>query len=421
MAVLAQNTITLIRVDDGTDGKGVASITRQYYVSTSKIAPTGGSWTTTAPAWSLGKYLWTRYEIKYTNPSSTVYTTAYCDSSWEAINEIQIGGRNLIVDSSFSTGKLDNEVRNYGSSLTFSDDSYILGTKSLFYSYTTGPNDGGQMNKGIQIVLSLEKIDSETVYTLSFYGKGWEALSPISIYSPEFTLNYSKKYVLDNGWTKYVFGFTPKTLSNSNHIFIRPNGNTDYDFSVTFNAPKFEKGNKATDWTPAPEDTAMSIDEIHNQLDGIDNIITNTQTNFEQKIDSITATVEQTQQTVVDYQGQLTQIRTDISTEIEQVASGLNLTIEEIYNQFSDLGDVTETIRTFFKVTSDGLMITQDGNPTSTLMGYDHFAVLLNDTEVVKIYQDSMQAPNGIFDSSVTIGPIKFEGYSEGVALKWVG
>ena len=165
----------------------------------------------------------------------------------------------------------------------------------------------------------------------------------------------------------------------------------------------------------------MSIDEIHNQLDGIDNIITNTQTNFEQKIDSITATVEQTQQTVVDYQGQLTQIRTDISTEIEQVASGLNLTIEEIYNQFSDLGDVTETIRTFFKVTSDGLMITQDGNPTSTLMGYDHFAVLLNNAEVVKIYQDSMQAPNGIFDSSVTIGPIKFEGYSEGVALKWVG
>lgn len=381
MAVLAQNTITLIRVDDGTDGKGVASITRQYYVSTSKIAPTGGSWTTTAPAWSLGKYLWTRYEIKYTNPSSTVYTTAYCDSSWEAINEIQIGGRNLILDSAAE------------------------------YSNTSYPT---------HIYTMSEKMSANETYTLRIWGELGEGKTSFAPYLDGG--NIALGSLTDNGDGTYSRTFTGKTgTKNPSQINVYPIPASITGATSTITKIKLEKGNKATDWTPAPEDTAMSIDEIHNQLDGIDNIITNTQTNFEQKIDSITATVEQTQQTVVDYQGQLTQIRTDISTEIEQVASGLNLTIEEIYNQFSDLGDVTETIRTFFKVTSDGLMIAQDGNPTSTLMGYDHFAVLLNDTEVVKIYQDSMQAPNGIFDSSVTIGPIKFEGYSEGVALKWVG
>lgn len=380
MAVLAQNTITLIRVDDGTDGKGVASITRQYYVSTSKIAPTGGSWTTTAPAWSLGKYLWTRYEIKYTNPTSTVYTTAYCDSSWEAINEIQIGGRNLILNS------------------------------AVEYSNTSYPTHVYTMS---------EKMSANETYTLRIWGELGEGKDYFAPYLDGGDIPLGN--AIDNGDGTYSVTFTGRTgTKNPSKIDIYPMPSSVGAIS-TITKVKLEKGNKATDWTPAPEDTAMSIDEIHNQLDGIDNIITNTQTNFEQKIDSITATVEQTQQTVVDYQGQLTQIRTDISTEIEQVASGLNLTIEEIYNQFSDLGDVTETIRTFFKVTSDGLMITQDGNPTSTLMGYDHFAVLLNNAEVVKIYQDSMQAPNGIFDSSVTIGPIKFEGYSEGVALKWVG
>lgn len=380
MAVLAQNTITLIRVDDGTDGKGVASITRQYYVSTSKIAPTGGSWTTTAPAWSLGKYLWTRYEIKYTNPSSTVYTTAYCDSSWEAINEIQIGGRNLILDS------------------------------AVEYSNTSYPT---------HIYTMSEKMVAKETYTIRIWGELGEGKNSFAPYLDGGNLSLGS--MVDNGDGTYSATFTGKAgTKDPSTINIYPVPSSVVATS-TITKIKLEKGNKATDWTPAPEDTALSIDEIHNQLDGIDNIITNTQTNFEQKIDSITATVEQTQQTVVDYQGQLTQIRTDISTEIEQVASGLNLTIEEIYNQFSDLGDVTETIRTFFKVTSDGLMITQDGNPTSTLMGYDHFAVLLNNAEVVKIYQDSMQAPNGIFDSSVTIGPIKFEGYSEGVALKWVG
>lgn len=380
MAVLAQNTITLIRVDDGTDGKGVASITRQYYVSTSKIAPTGGSWTTTAPAWSLGKYLWTRYEIKYTNPSSTVYTTAYCDSSWEAINEIQIGGRNLLLDS------------------------------AVEYSNTNYPT---------HIYTMSEKMSADETYTLRVWGELGEGKDRFGAWLDGASISLGK--LTDNGDGTYSMTFTGKTGTKDPSEFRIYPVPSSVGATSTITKIKLEKGNKATDWTPAPEDTAMSIDEIHNQLDGIDNIITNTQTNFEQKIDSITATVEQTQQAVVDYQGQLTQIRTDISTEIEQVASGLNLTIEEIYSQFSDLGDVTETIRTFFKVTSDGLMITQDGNPTSTLMGYDHFAVLLNNAEVVKIYQDSMQAPNGIFDSSVTIGPIKFEGYSEGVALKWVG
>ena len=404
MAVLAQNTITLIRVDDGTDGKGVASITRQYYVSTSKIAPTGGSWTTTAPAWSLGKYLWTRYEIKYTNPASTVYTTAYCDSSWEAINEIQIGGRNLALDSA----------------ITVTNNTYLV------HYYNITPSEGEELSSGYGYLVSGNQYtisvcitpSEQTERIIAFSSAGYYSL--ISLYTDGTT----NKQVLKGTFTVgYSSGKEPSDNPNNArvHLYRFPNvSGVTYD-DLTIHWVKIEKGNKATDWTPAPEDTAMSIDEIHNQLDGIDNIITNTQTNFEQKIDSITATVEQTQQTVVDYQGQLTQIRTDISTEIEQVASGLNLTIEEIYNQFSDLGDVTETIRTFFKVTSDGLMIAQDGNPTSTLMGYDHFAVLLNNAEVVKIYQDSMQAPNGIFDSSVTIGPIKFEGYSEGVALKWVG
>lgn len=381
MAVLAQNTITLIRVDDGTDGKGVASITRQYYVSTSKIAPTGGSWTTTAPAWSLGKYLWTRYEIKYTNPSSTVYTTAYCDSSWEAINEIQIGGRNLLLDS------------------------------AVEYSNTNYPT---------HIYTMSEKMSADETYTLRVWGELGEGKDYFGAWLDGGNISLGK--LTDNGDGTYSMTFTGKAgTKDPSQINIYPIPASVTGATSTITKIKIEKGNKATDWTPAPEDTAMSIDEIHNQLDGVNNIITNTQTNFEQKIDSITATVSQTQEAIVNYGDQLTQIRTDISTEIEQVASGLNLTIEEIYNQFSDLGDVTETIRTFFKVTSDGLMITQDGNPTSTLMGYDHFAVLLNDAEVVKIYQDSMQAPNGIFDSSVTIGPIKFEGYSEGVALKWVG
>ena len=72
----------------GATGTGIQSVTEEYYLSTSKTTQTGGSWTTTPPTWSNGKYLWTRSKIVYKNPTSTEYTTPVCDNSWEAVNEV---------------------------------------------------------------------------------------------------------------------------------------------------------------------------------------------------------------------------------------------------------------------------------------------------------------------------------------------
>lgn len=45
-------------------GTGVSAITPQYYLSSSNTTQTGGSWVTTCPAWSTGKYIWTRNVVK---------------------------------------------------------------------------------------------------------------------------------------------------------------------------------------------------------------------------------------------------------------------------------------------------------------------------------------------------------------------
>lgn len=73
----------------GTDGTGIQSITEEYYLSTSKTTQTGGSWVTTPPTWEYGKYLWTRSKIVYKNPTSTKYTTPICNSSWDAIHDVE--------------------------------------------------------------------------------------------------------------------------------------------------------------------------------------------------------------------------------------------------------------------------------------------------------------------------------------------
>lgn len=86
----------------GATGTGVSSITTQFYLSTSKTTQADGEWVETMPEWSFGNYLWTRSKIVYTNPSSTVYTTPVCDSSWEAANEVETELGQKIVDQKTS-------------------------------------------------------------------------------------------------------------------------------------------------------------------------------------------------------------------------------------------------------------------------------------------------------------------------------
>lgn len=168
-------------------------------------------------------------------------------------------------------------------------------------------------------------------------------------------------------------------------------------------------------------DYKSTIGDINDHLDGVENIVTNNQSSVEQKLDEIRVSVTETQQAQVTIDEQIIQLRQDMSTQISQTAEGINMTIQELYTQISDLGETSELMKTYFKVTADGLAIAQDGNPVSTLMGYDHFAVLVNEEEVVQIYQDSLSVANGIFETSLRIGHIKLNSYSDGVAIEWAG
>ncbi|HFI0238313.1 TPA: phage tail spike protein [Streptococcus suis] len=49
------------------------SLVNEYYSSTSATSPTGGSWSTTTPAWQNGRYIWLRTKITYTD-DTTSYT-----------------------------------------------------------------------------------------------------------------------------------------------------------------------------------------------------------------------------------------------------------------------------------------------------------------------------------------------------------
>ena len=80
---------------------GVESVDEEFYLSSDKTSQTGGSWLPDPPPWISGKYMWTRFKTTYTNPAGTEYTTPNVSSEWEAVNDIQIGGRNLLPNTDF--------------------------------------------------------------------------------------------------------------------------------------------------------------------------------------------------------------------------------------------------------------------------------------------------------------------------------
>ena len=61
----------------GADGKGIKSITEEYYLSSSSATTTGGEWQTDSPAWKNGWYIWTRTRIVFTDGTTTT-TNAIC-------------------------------------------------------------------------------------------------------------------------------------------------------------------------------------------------------------------------------------------------------------------------------------------------------------------------------------------------------
>lgn len=70
---------------DGVDGRGIKSSVPEYYLSTTPSAVTGGSWSTSVPAWSSGKYYWQRLHITWSD-GGTSYTDPVFNSALTSAN-----------------------------------------------------------------------------------------------------------------------------------------------------------------------------------------------------------------------------------------------------------------------------------------------------------------------------------------------
>ncbi len=148
----------------------------------------------------------------------------------EQANNIQVGGRNLILDSK------NERYKEY------------KGTSEVYIIY--------------QIVGGI--LEKNTTYTLSLEYKS-EDLRSVDLFFISASSEHNSKNKLPNtngDWKREIFTFTTGNNPNQKgYIRIDNNGSAlgNVTSKLWTRLVKLERGNKPTDWTPAPEDIEMQI------------------------------------------------------------------------------------------------------------------------------------------------------------------
>lgn len=275
-----------------------------------------------------------------------------------AVNDLQIGGRNL-----------------------------FQGTKEFVIQNVTGID-------GVGSSIAAEKYKGLTVRVKS---------SPWNFYRPTLTLE-AGRYVFSSyvkGTSKYkgdirVTNVTENTTLNANAFDINSEWErqsltfelakkTNVKFSLESTGSgeiyecgwKLELGNKATDWTPAPEDTDSSISAVDTKV----TTISNQYTSLNQSLTSLTATVNSNTtaiskkadgSTVTALQSNMTALTADLS--------GFKTTVSQTYTSKTEFNNLQIGGRNLLLNTADLTKWHKENNITVTKDSDDYFKISTTNT-----------------------------------------
>lgn len=163
------------------------------------------------------------------------------------LNNLQIGGRNLLVGTAKNVSKATTATSSYVIQVLYDTPG-----QATLSALSFSAND--------EVTLSFDwKVTSATTYgnaRIEWYGeKGSTSMTYIApLINPFATFSASNT----SGHVVTTVKLTSATILSKRIVLRIDNSN----LTLTISNLKLEKGNKATDWTPAPEDVWSEIDGI---------------------------------------------------------------------------------------------------------------------------------------------------------------
>ena len=229
----AQEDLKGEKGDTGATGKGVKSTAITYQAAANGTTVPTGTWVASPPTTTSAlPYMWTRTIITYTdNTTSTSYSIGSTPEG------IQVGGRNLLTGSAGWTKA--NPAKS-----TNAPDGYVY--------------IGGRVYLENGKTYTLQAV-SDSVWATEHGDRTGKATIWIhGLLGDDF-----HRVFCGDGITSGRYTWTFVHTSATQNCEIRING---YSKITSFWDIKIESGNKATDWTPAPEDVNSAINNVNSKF-----------------------------------------------------------------------------------------------------------------------------------------------------------
>ncbi len=278
-------------------------------------------------------------------------------TEWELVNEVSIGGTNLILGSEEIIIEADTNNYNYRSlySPLEQGEKYTVSVESII------------LNEGTATDVSLRLYDLAA-------GVNGGSVGVFQISSERQSLTFTPSVSAGNTWGLLLYAGRAGETSG---------------VGITVNRIKLERGSIATDWSPAPDDALQGVEL---QLADTRSQISSTATAIRQEVEANYA-----------LSSDLSTVAARLNTVAEQTDSGFTWTTSQLALLQGDLSEKQDALEGLSDIISymhfgaNGLTIGRDGDPVSILISNDRMSFLVNGGPVAYFSDNKLYVESGEF------------------------
>lgn len=298
------------------------------------------------------------------------------EEAQEAIDSLAVGGRNYILGSGTETASSAALIARYALS-----EPMVAGKE-----YT------------VSLMLTpMEDYAGLTIRT----SEGDQTLATIDLSGA------TRQTVQATFIAQYADGKCPDDAPDNADVLIYRKPASAGTASTIIHQIKLEKGNRATDYTAAPEDAEEVLEQK----------LSSVRAQISTEADSIRSEVQATYSLASD----MTQVTQQVSTLSEQTQSNYTWAVTRINQLQQDLTSAHEAtedelaiFRTYMSFDEQGLVIGKTGNPFTFRVVNDRLAFYMNDTEVAYLSNNKLYVTQAEILTKLIIGRFAFEPQANG-------
>lgn len=262
----------------------------------------------------------------------------------DQFNALSVGGRNLVLNSAL-VGDANNDgvpdLWTKGEATATSKLVSITDLNQIATGVEITQTALGQ--SGLRSYKFIENIQPNASYAQSFWIKN-AASEPLNMVVQTGERNKETNAITytstiqevpaNSGWVRLSRVFTANSTTNGIYFYLYTTTTTTSAHYILA-APKLELGNVATDWTPAPEDTQVKIEQLS---DGLKTTVSQSQYNADQTaIDSKISSVTQTANSINSIVTSLTNGMPTGLSIISQISDSVSILVKknDVINQIN--------------------------------------------------------------------------------------